>query len=195
METKILIVGGGGIGSFLSRELNRLIINEQINLDDVEITIADFDKVELKNLLYQNFETSDLNKNKARVLGEKYCFNYLETEITRDKQLEGYDFIISCVDNAKARKLIFDCCYKNNVEFIDLRAESRAIAIFTKKKDKEKLMETLDINKDSSSCQLKYELDNNIIQNGNLIVAVIGSQLILNHLRGEKNLAEYRYYI
>ena len=108
---KILIVGAGGIGSFLARELNRLIINEQIN--DIEITIADFDKVELKNLLYQNFDISNLNKNKAKVLGEKYCFNYIETEITRDKQLEEYNFIISCVDNAKARKLIFEYCYKN----------------------------------------------------------------------------------
>ena len=35
---------------------------------------------------------------------------------------------------------------------------------------------------------------NNIIQQGNLIVATIGSQAILNYIRKESNQAEQRFY-
>lgn len=196
-EHKILIVGGGGIGSFLVRELNRLIINEQIDLEKIDIEITDMDFVELKNIKYQNFTTDDLNKNKAEVLGKKYCINYMNEEITKEEQLKPYDFIISCVDNAKTRKLIFEYCFKENKYFIDLRCEGRAIAIFTKtdKTTKKEMLDTLDLKKENStSCQLAYELEQNIIQNGNLIVAVICSQLILNKLRGEKNKDKYMFY-
>jgi len=188
MENKILVVGCGGIGSYLARELNRLILNEQIDLSQVEITLADFDKVELKNIKYQNFTTD---------VSSKYCLNCIEKAITSEEQLKEYNFIISCVDNAKARKLIIDYCFKENKYFIDLRAESRAIAIFTKtdKMKKEDILRTIDLkNKKSMSCQLSYELENNIIQNGNLIVASICSQLVLNKLRGEKNQENYRFY-
>ena len=44
---KILIIGAGGIGSFLVQFLNKLNI--------YELTVFDSDKVEEKNLLYQNF--------------------------------------------------------------------------------------------------------------------------------------------
>jgi len=197
MESKILICGVGGIGSMLCMELNRLVLNKQIDLNKTDITITDMDTIELKNLRYQNFTTDDLNKNKAEVLGERYCFDYLTEEITREEQLKPYDFIICCVDNAKARKLIMEYCFKENKYFIDLRAEGRAIAIFTKteKSNKEDLLKTIDTTNDkSTSCQLKYELENNIIQNGNVVVSAIVSQLILNRLRGEKNKERYLFY-
>ena len=196
METKILIIGCGGIGSFLAREINRLILNEQIDLNQTEITIADFDLIELKNIKYQNFTIDDLNKNKAQVLSNRYSLHFLTEKITKESQLEPFDFIISCVDNAESRKLIINYCFKSNKYFIDLRAEGRAIAIFTKTENsnKEEMLKTIGTSKQSASCQLAYELENNIIQNGNLIVATIGSQLILNKLRGEKNQEKYIFY-
>ncbi len=197
MESKILIIGCGGIGSYTIRELNRLVLNEQIDLNKVEITLVDNDFVEMKNIKYQNFTTDDLNKNKAEVLSKKYCFDYSTEEITKEEQLKPFDFIVCCVDNVKARKLVFEHCFKENKYFIDLRAEGRAIAVFTKteKTTKEELFKTLDLTNDkSSSCQLKYELENNIIQLGNVIVSAIASQLILNHLRGEKNKDKYIFY-
>lgn len=196
MEHKILVVGCGGIGSYLARELNRLILNEQINLEEVEITLCDMDFVELKNIKYQNFTIDDLNKNKAEVLSDKYCLDCITDKITKEEQLKPYNFIVSCVDNIKARKLIMKYCFKNNKYFIDLRAESRAVAIFTKtdKSNEKELIKTLGNDETSKSCQLKYELDKGIIQNGNLIVSTIGSQLILNKLRKEENKESYIFY-
>lgn len=193
----ILIVGVGGIGSFLTRELNRLLLNEQIDTNN-SITLADFDKVELKNIRYQNFTTNDIGKSKAKVLSDRYCFNYVDTEISREEQLKHYDFIVCCADNGKTRKFIFEYCNKTDTDFIDTRAEGRAVAIFTKHKSNttENLIKTLNgtnIEK-SKSCQLPHELKRNIIQQGNVIVATICSQLILNKLRGNENLPEYIFY-
>jgi len=195
---KLLIIGVGGIGSMLTRELSKLLFNEQLKHkgENISITITDDDIVELKNIRYQNFKTKDIGKNKAEVLGNEYFMQYETERITEEKQLKGYDFIVSCVDNPATRKMIYEYCNKNAIYFIDTRSEGRAIAVFTKneKNTTEYLNKTLDMNKGSSSCQLKYELENNIIQQGNIIVATICSQLILNYLRGEQNLSEYRFY-
>lgn len=192
----ILIVGVGGIGSYLTRELHKLLLNEQIKLKENSITLLDFDEVEIKNIKYQNFNNADIGKNKAKVLSERYCLGCINAELTRDEQLKPYDFIICCVDNAQTRKLIFEHCFKNDKYFIDTRAEGRAVAIFTAHRDNDfiKLIETLPKNNERKSCQLSHELNNNIIQQGNIIVATMCSQLILNKLRGENNLAEYIYY-
>jgi molybdopterin/thiamine biosynthesis adenylyltransferase len=189
IKKRILICGVGGIGSYLTRELNRLIINEQIDLDKVLITIIDDDEVELKNIKYQNFEESDILEKKAKVIGERYAFDYEIKKINNKKELKGYDMIVLAVDNSAVRKLIYDYCNENDVYFIDLRSEGRNIVFFTKDEEKETLIKSLgkEITKNGKSCQLKFELENNIIQNGNVIIASIGSQLILNWLRGEFN--------
>ncbi|MCP3684439.1 MAG: hypothetical protein GY861_17305 [bacterium] len=186
---KILIIGVGGIGSFLSRELNRLILNNQIDLDNVDITIADDDEVETKNIKYQNFIVDDVFKKKVDVIAKRYSFNRLRTRIKDGKELNGYDLIIVAVDNAKTRKMVFDYCYNTRTYFIDLRAEGRAVAFFTREMDEGELLSTLSFDKGDkgSSCQLEYELKNDIIQNGNLVIATMGSQLVLNWLRKEKN--------
>lgn len=186
---KILIIGCGGIGGYVAREVNRLILNDQINLNDIDIVVADNDIVELKNIKYQNFTKADLFKNKAKVIGERYCFMDKSERINDQSELTGYDLIVIAVDNSQTRKMVFDYCYANDKEFIDLRAEGRAFAFFTKAKGHQELLNTLgaNISNEGSSCQLQYELENGIIQNGNVVVATMGSQLILNWLRGEQN--------
>lgn len=195
-KVNILIVGCGGIGSYLAKELYELTIKEQINLQEHNITLMDFDKVEIKNLKYQNYELKDITKNKAETLAEKYHFNYENTKLKNQEQIKKYDFIICCTDNSSVRKLIYEYCNRENIYFIDCRAEGRAIAIFTKHKNNttDKLIKTLNFDKQSSSCQLPYELNKNIIQQGNKIVALICSQLVLNKLRRIENNAEYIYY-
>jgi molybdopterin/thiamine biosynthesis adenylyltransferase len=194
---KILIIGCGGIGGYVAREVNRLILNDQIDIDDVEFSVVDNDIVELKNIKYQNFTKSDLFKNKAKVIGERYCFMDKQKRINTADELKGFDLIVIAVDNSQTRKMVFDYCYNSNADFIDLRAEGRAFAFFTKGKGHAELLQTLGqtISDEGSSCQLKYELEAGIIQNGNVVVATIGSQLILNWLRGENNPTEMRMRI
>lgn len=187
----ILVVGCGGIGSYLIQEVENLSRQGQINS---EITISDFDIVELKNIKYQNFKNSDIGKEKAVVLGDRYLFNSVR-KIKNEDDLEEYELFIICVDNAETRKLITDYCYKTNKYFIDLRSEGRALAVFTSEISKKDYNKTIDLNdKESKSCQLAFELEDNIIQEGNKIVAMIGSQLLLNYLREELNQKEYRFY-
>jgi tRNA A37 threonylcarbamoyladenosine dehydratase len=89
--SKILVIGCGGIGSYLIEHLCRAGKTGQIN---DEITIVDFDSVEPKNLSYQNFKTDDLFKNKAQVLGERYNFMYLTHKVEKPSDLKEYDWII-----------------------------------------------------------------------------------------------------
>ena len=67
------IVGAGGTGSYLVRDLARIIsvYNEKYNRND-EIVIIDQDIVESKNLTRQNFIRNDIGKNKAEVLAKRY---------------------------------------------------------------------------------------------------------------------------
>ena len=53
MKKKILIIGAGGIGSYLIPLLDRL--------GCYNITVYDNDTVEKKNLLYQNYNENDIN--------------------------------------------------------------------------------------------------------------------------------------
>jgi molybdopterin/thiamine biosynthesis adenylyltransferase len=181
---KILIVGAGGIGSWLAANLYDLICWEQLPDSNVEITIADDDHVEAKNISYQNFEDEDIMDPKAAVLHARYGFKALEKRITDERDLYGYDCIVSAVDNPKFRRLLFEYCHVySRTHWIDLRSEGRTIAAFTtsEKNTLEKMLDTLGPeDAEDGSCQLQFELDNDIIQQGNKIVAVIGSQYILN---------------
>lgn len=193
---RILVCGLGGIGSFLVGHLHRLAMNSQIELGDVDITMADPDQVEMKNIKYQNFGRSEIMQNKATALEKRYSFRALSTAISSVEDIKDYNLIILCVDNNKTRKLVYEYCLKNSAGFIDLRAEGRAVAVFsnTDKHKIESLIKDLDTSVGNTSCQLDFELKNGIIQNGNIIAAAIGSQMVLNKLRGEKNPAEFRAY-
>ena len=76
-EGKILIIGVGGIGSYLVGLLAKI--------DRFNITVADPDIVEEKNLSYQNFGEEDVGKNKALVMKEYFnLYNailYLKVQI------------------------------------------------------------------------------------------------------------------
>lgn len=66
---QILMIGAGGTGGHIAPHLYRLLHA----LDrPVKVIIADGDIVEEKNLVRQNFIASDLGRNKAQVLAERF---------------------------------------------------------------------------------------------------------------------------
>jgi hypothetical protein len=190
VEAKILIIGAGGIGSWLVARLARLRDHKQLNSID-SLIIADNDEIEDKNLPYQNFDLDEIMDSKALCLDARYGFKGKAVRITDDSQLELFNIIICAVDNPKTRRLVYEHCSKNpNKYFIDLRAEGSAVWAISSDAgwSLEKLKSTLSSEHEKDkSCQLEYELSSGIIQLGNTIIAEIGAQWLLNRLRGKKN--------
>jgi hypothetical protein len=126
-KRKILIIGVGGIGSYLTPLLHKTGL--------YDLHIADPDIVEEKNLYYQNFNTSHLGKKKVNcivehdVLGLRHIY-----PILTDSQLEGgYDLIICCADNLDARRLVYRQGFGDNAKtmWLDLRAQGRNGALIS----------------------------------------------------------------
>jgi len=186
MAKNVLIVGAGGIGSWLAFFLDDLNHHEQT--DHLLITFADDDEVETKNIKYQNFGIEDVTDYKVESLAARYGFEKIAKRITEAKQLKDYDLIISCVDNPAFRRLLFTTAEKMDFYWIDLRSEGKGIAFYSKNKKNtlKKMLATLPKEDgEDKSCQLEYELEQGIIQQGNKIVAAIGSQMLLNWARNE----------
>jgi len=124
---KIIMLGAGGTGGHIAPHLYRLLhtLNRY-----TEVLVCDGDVVEEKNLVRQNFIYSDLGRNKAQVLAERYASafglevsylpEFIEDEnklaelVKPDKfpispissqKIEGLSILIGCVDNNRSRQL------------------------------------------------------------------------------------------
>ena len=181
---KIAVVGCGGIGSFFIRSLSEMIKRDLSGFDKINplaIDLYDYDIVEEKNLLYQNFDIEDLDRNKAEVLGERTGYKAIPEKIENSEQVAGYDFIVICADNNEVRNLI----YEAGKPILDLRANGKTIlAYLTQKDDMEYLKLTKD-NGQKGGCQRTEDIEERHIQCGNRVVAEIGIQFLVDYLRGE----------
>ncbi len=107
---KITLIGAGGTGGYLLQSLARIAYEKQ----NMEITVIDGDIIEEKNIGRQNFYHYEIGAYKAQVLAERYSLalglnikpinKFLEEKDY--STLYTSDFIISCVDSAKSRKII-----------------------------------------------------------------------------------------
>jgi tRNA A37 threonylcarbamoyladenosine dehydratase len=187
---RILVLGAGGIGSFLIAEVCRLIEIEQID-PNIELAIADDDMVEIEQVKYQNFTFQDAGLNKAQALAKRFkrlCITAIKDRIKSEKQLKGYDFIILCVDNEPTRELVIKYCHSKKVDFLDLRSSGRTVSAFPKLEKVSDNLKFIDSNDMASySCQDRNNLLMGRIDEGNRIVALIGVQMLLNSLRGLNN--------
>ena len=187
---RILIIGCGGIGSFLIAEVCRLIEIEQID-PNTELIIADNDLVEMEQVRYQNFTFEDAGLNKAQALAKRFKHvgvTAINDRIKSDKQLKGYDLIVLCVDNDPTRELVIKYCFSKNVDFLDLRSSGRTVSAFPKLEKASDNLKFVDSNDAVCySCQDRDNLLMGRIDEGNKIVALIGVQMMLNSLRGLNN--------
>lgn len=188
--TRWLILGGGGIGSFVIEELCKSIEQEQID-PNTELFVADNDLVEIEQIKHQNFTFEEAGLNKAQALARKFKqfgVTPIQDRIKSAKQLKGYDLIVLCVDNDPTREMVIKYCFSKNIDFLDLRSSGRVISAFPKLEKASDNLRFVDGNDTVCySCQDRAALLQGRIDKGNKIVALIGVQMVLNHLRGMHN--------
>lgn len=190
---KVLIVGAGGIGSWLVPELCSGAMKRG-QFKDCHFTLADPDRVDADNLLHQNFDIDDakLNYLKVQSLQERYegVDEVIAEKIVSPEQLEGYDVVIGCVDNNDFRRMMFE--HGDEIPFwIDLRAHDRYHQEINK--DARLPINVLRVlsepNKDpnaaqSQSCLSPESKESSMMQWGHKAAAMHGAQLFANHYRG-----------
>tara|TARA_B100000686_G_scaffold335348_1_gene403810 strand:- start:2015 stop:2773 length:759 start_codon:yes stop_codon:yes gene_type:complete len=116
MESSVLIVGAGGLGSPIAIYLTAIGIGK--------IGIIDKDNVETSNLSRQIiFSTKDIKKDKSSVAISKLkminpdvnlqSFKQKLTERNINKIAKNFDYIVDGSDNFRTRFLINDYCLRN----------------------------------------------------------------------------------
>ena len=120
-ESKVLVIGAGGLGSPLLLYLTAAGVGT--------IGIVDFDKISESNLQRQVlFREQDLNINKA--ISAKKLLNARNSDIEIKSYphifdtsnalelVQDYDIVVDCTDNFRTRYLINDACVKLGKPFV-----------------------------------------------------------------------------
>jgi len=143
-ETTVALVGCGGTGGIVLKELCRLLYGLKEarkgatqplfggpEPEDVpSLVVIDGDTVERKNLLRQNFVPADVGGKKARILASRYASAFgLEVSayahyVGADTELRNLvpngSVVVGCVDNAKTREILHEGLSRyENVVYVD----------------------------------------------------------------------------
>jgi len=182
MKRKILVIGAGGIGSFLIPTLDKVKL--------YDITVADPDIVEAKNLPYQNFSDFEVGANKAYTLQDRYngICSAIKFPILTEKQMQGYDLVICCVDNLGVRKTL----YNTSVKWLDLRAQGRNAALVSYKADPKMYDMLLAGEERSFSCQGdSWNGSNEGVHFMQVAIAGMGAQWIQRWFQNNDEVKDY----
>lgn len=99
MHFDIVQIGAGGNGGYIIQRLSKLLSSLR-TIDSVNstfnYTIVDLDKVEEKNLQRQPFLPKDIDKNKAKVLSERYGKSYQVPIFYREEYVESIEELYEC---------------------------------------------------------------------------------------------------
>ena len=172
---KIMIIGAGGIGSYLVSFLDRIGL--------YDITVFDDDDVEIKNLTYQNYEEEDVGHKKVSGLESKFgSISKAEPYVVLVKQqLENYDLVVCCADNLSVRRLLYREGYGEDIQnkWLDLRSQGRNAALISYKTAPTLQDAMLDGPDGSFSCQgTDWEGDAEGIDTMHIAIAGIATQWI-----------------
>jgi molybdopterin/thiamine biosynthesis adenylyltransferase len=103
LDKRITIIGAGAIGSFTALSLAKMGFED--------ITVYDFDKIEIENMNCQFYRRSDVGKLKVEALAD-LVESFTDVRINAVNQLfEGAPLngiVISAVDSMSARQMIWD---------------------------------------------------------------------------------------
>tara|TARA_R110000744_G_scaffold51033_3_gene110114 strand:+ start:731 stop:1285 length:555 start_codon:yes stop_codon:yes gene_type:complete len=141
MKRKVMIIGAGGIGSFLIPLLDKTGL--------YTLDVYDPDIIEEKNLTYQNFDKTELDMKKVNAMSARYDIKAHPFPVLTANQLKGYDLVVCCADNLDIRRTM----YNSKAKWLDLRAQARNAAMISHLEDP-KLYTTFTSGPDGSfSCQ------------------------------------------
>ncbi len=174
---KILVIGAGGIGSFLIPTLDKVGL--------YHIHVADPDGVETKNLPYQNFKKGHVGQNKASVMMDSYesVITFSKYPVLTAKQMQGYDLVICCVDNLSVRRTL----YNTTLKWLDLRAQGRNAALVSHKADPKMYDMLLAGEEGSFSCQGdSWDGTNSNVHFMQVAIAGLGAQWIQRYFNEEE---------
>ena len=192
-KRKVLVIGVGGIGSFLTPLLHRTGL--------YNVCMFDPDTVDLKNISYQNFKHGDIGLNKTIAMRTNtVCMNHMTDigltngnayPVLTKKQLSGYDLVVCCADNLSVRKLLYSQGFNDECEtpWLDLRAQGRNGALVSYLTDK-MFSETFLTGPDGSfSCQgenFNESLNTEDLHFTHVAIAGYGAQWIQRWFAGEE---------
>ena len=155
-KLKIIVIGGGSTGSFLSLTLAKMGLSQ--------IKVIDFDKIEDKNIPNQFYRIGDIGKFKVDALKEIIKdFTGTEIQIENIKVDENYNFdldlntlFIFCLDNMEGRKLIYEKIKDFPIKLIDTRFGSEGFSVHTldlsDEEEKAKYEKSLDLTPLDTPC-------------------------------------------
>ena len=178
---KIMIIGAGGIGSYLAQFLKRMNQAQRTNKPGThlyDITVYDADTVDTKNLGYQAYNELDIGEKKFECISG---INAQPFNVLLDKKLHGYDLVVCCADNLAVRRLLYRQGFGSDakLKWLDLRSTGRNAALISYKVDP-KMMDTLLIGEEGSfSCQAQdWDGSAKDINCMNMVIASMGVQWI-----------------
>ena len=186
-ETKILVIGAGGIGGLLTLYVSRAIAFSQWPHGVVEITLMDGDIVEYRNLPHQQFIPEDIGNPKVYALEKYLCnlsenlqFTPLASNFSDDTNLSEYDLVVVAVDCEEPRKLV-----REKAEaWLELRSTGDGCLMWSHMDDLDVLNLFPKLQPgESASCQHENAVETGNIQFGFALAAAHGAQWIIQWLR------------
>lgn len=114
---KVLLLGAGSVGSFITFSLVPLIKKEEI-----ELTVSDFDTVDLHNMNNQLYTHHYQDEKKVEALKQIIIArtNVVIETLDEDPSTFGYyDIIINAVDDVEARRRIYNTAMENDCIYIE----------------------------------------------------------------------------
>mgnify|MGYP001186884899 CR=1 FL=1 len=194
MNTRILIIGAGGIGSLVVDNVSRAFAFSGLfkQVGKLEMTLMDGDVVESRNLPHQQFSHGDQTMPKVAAIQKR--FEALGMPIENTVELVGiaknfsaeadickYDLVVVAVDREEPRTLV----HSNAKHWLDLRARGDGFVMWSHK-DPLHILDRLPKLPEgtSTSCQLDEAVESGNIQFGFALAAAHGAQWIIQWLRG-----------
>lgn len=121
-NSKVIVFGIGGVGSFTVESLCRCGIGE--------ISLVDFDTIDITNINRQIHAMSnnigkykaDEMKNRIELINPDIKVNIFKKKLDKNNienfNLKYYDYVIDAIDTITSKIYLIKCCYENNINII-----------------------------------------------------------------------------